>query len=290
MAKQTEYTEYQELFDLILDVDNGMVTSLELIKYLSNLDALMKSINHTLNRQYGIGFDQVELNIIALEKGSFKVSAFLKKLSANPYTLATFTAIISAIATNLLSDKKENIVYNINNSNVEIKYGIVVENKESVRAISNIAKTTVDSREIKGLAIEYGIEQNKKQRVDITKSTLRELIVEDLDTPDKESHIMSNARLVIVSPVLESEQATWKFKFNDRKLSARMMDEGFLKLMDEKKIAFGKGDVIVADLETIVTKKSDDTPDVKHYVRKVHQYPQYTTKVNQRDLFLSNVE
>jgi len=91
--------------------------------------------------------------------------------------------------------------------------------------------------------------------------------------------------LFAVWAVLESEQAMWKFKLGDRKLSAKMADEDFLKLMDERKIAFGMGDVIVADIETIVTKKSDDTPDVKHYIRKVDQCPQYATKVTQADLF-----
>ena len=283
--KKKEFIEYRELFDLILEVDNGTVTSSELIRYLLGMETLMKSINHTLNRKYGIGFDQVELNIIALEKGSFKISTFIKKLLEHPYTLASLTAIISAAMTALLSGKKETIIYHINNSNVEIKYEVLVENKESVRAVSNIARTTVNSDGIKSLAIEYEVEKDKKLRVDIEKKTLKGLIVDDIDIPEKESHTLYQARLVTVAPVLEAEQAMWRFKHGERKLSAKMADEDFLKRMDEEKIAFAMGDVIIADIETIVTMKSDDTPDVKHYIRKVHDYPQYTSKIVQASLF-----
>lgn len=55
-----------------------------------------------------------------------------------------------------------------------------------------------------------------------------------------------------------------------------MADESFLKLMDEKKIAFGKGDVIIADLETEVVEEEGKRTRVKHFIRKVHEYPQYT--------------
>ena len=50
-----------------------------------------------------------------------------------------------------------------------------------------------------------------------------------------------------------------------------MTDIDFLELMSKNKIAFGIGDVLVADLETIITLKRDNTPNVKHYIRKVHQ-------------------
>lgn len=287
MAKSSEPEIYVEHLHFILDNNDGVVSSLELIKYLTNINTLVKSVNHTLNRKYSVGFDQVLLDVIALEKGSFKISIAIKKIFNNPYTISAASAVFGVIATNVLSDDKSTVNYYINNSTVEIKHEVLLENKETVRAISNIAKTTVESSGIKSLTLEYDVADNRRERTNIPKSTLTTLIVEDTDKPQKENSTLPQARLVIVSPVLESEQATWRFRLGDRKLSAKMADESFLKLMDDKKIAFGKGDILVVDLETIVTKKSDDTPDVKHYIRKVHQYPQYPSKAKSMNLFLS---
>ena len=110
---------------------------------------------------------------------------------------------------------------------------------------------------------------------------------DDIDENDRDNHILSNARLVVVSPVLDSTPAYWKVKLNDRTFSARMTDEEFLNKMDKEKIAFAKNDILIADIETIITEKANGVPDVKHYIRKVHQYPKYTEskKVQQKDLF-----
>ena len=48
-----------------------------------------------------------------------------------------------------------------------------------------------------------------------------------------------------------------------------------------------ENDILIADIETIIMEKANGVPDVKHYIRKVHQYPKYTVsqKVQQKDLF-----
>ncbi len=116
---------------------------------------------------------------------------------------------------------------------------------------------------------------------------MRTLVVDDIDENDRDNHILSNARHVVVSPVLDSTPAYWKVKLNDRTFSAIMTDEEFLNKMDKEKIAFAKNDILIADIETIITEKANGVPDVKHYIRKVHQYPKYTEskKVQQKDLF-----
>ena len=57
--------------------------------------------------------------------------------------------------------------------------------------------------------------------------------------------------------------------------------------MDKEKIAFAKNDILIADIETIITKKTNGVPDVKHYVRKVHKYPKYKKgkEIKQQNLF-----
>ncbi len=287
MVKSSEQSIYIEQFNFILENNDGVVSALDLIKYLTNLNTLVKSVNHTLNSKYSVGFDQVLLEVIALEKGSFKIPVTVKKILQNPYTQLAVGAVFGAIAANVLSDNKETVNYYINNSTVEIKHEVIVENKETVRAVSNIAKTTIEAPEVKSLTLEYDLADNKRETINIQKSTLGGLVVDIIEDSEKQSNTLPHARLTIVSPVLEAEQAMWKFRMGDRKLSAKMTDTDFLDLMGKSKIAFGIGDVLVADLETIITMKSDDTPDVKHYIRKVHQYPQYATKTGETDLFAS---
>ena len=52
--------------------------------------------------------------------------------------------------------------------------------------------------------------------------------------------------------------------------------------MNNEKIAFGKGDSIVADLETVITKKEGSAPTTKHYIRKVYRYPKYPQETTLR--------
>ncbi len=278
MTRPIEQVEY---FDLILQTDNNAITSLELIKYLSNLESLVKSVNHTLNKQYCIGYDQIQLNVIALEKGSFKIPTYFKKVVNSPYTVALFGVIVGK----LFSSDNQPIIYNINDSTVEIHQDVIMSNHETAKAMSGIAKVTLESKGIKEMVISYETLENTREKLIVDNTYLKGLIFEDIDEPEKQSNILPRATLTIISPVLEAEEAMWRFRMIDKKLSAKMTDSSFLELMKAKEIAFGYGDVIVADLETVITIKRDGTPDVKHYIRKVHEYPQYKNRTLSPNLF-----
>ena len=274
-----------ECFNLILEVKEHSISTTELIKYLSGTSDLFKTLNHSLNRYYSCGYDQILIDIEALEKGSFKINARIKKMARHPL----FVAGVTVVATHLLSGNQgETTVYNINNGTViNIQGSELMQNKDLVKAISSIAETTVNSKEVAALTLEYTDEKKQLQRRTLENDILRTLVVEDIDENDRENHLLSNARLIVVSPVLDSTPAYWKVKLNDRTFSARMTDEEFLNRMDKEKIAFAKNDILIADIETIIMEKANGVPDVKHYIRKVHQYPKYTVsqKVQQKDLF-----
>lgn len=274
-----------ECFNLILEVKEHSISTAELIKYLAGTTDLFKTLNHSLNRYYSCGYDQILIDIEALEKGSFKINARIKKLAKHPLVVAGFTAVV----THLLSGNQgETSVYNINNGTViNIQCSELIQNRDLVKAISSIAETTVNSKEVAALTLEYTDERKQLQRRTLENDVLRTLVVDDIDENDRDNHILSNARLVVVSPVLDSTPAYWKVKLNDRTFSARMTDEEFLNKMDKEKIAFAKNDILIADIETIITEKANGVPDVKHYIRKVHQYPKYTEskKFHQKDLF-----
>ncbi len=274
-----------ERFDFILENETGVISSDELITYLTNINLMMKSINHTLNGAYTIGYDQIVVDVEALERGSVKIPIILRKVLYNPYTLLATGAIFGAIANNILSDDKQTIVYNINNSTVNIEHAVIVNNKSTTKAVSEIAKTIVNSENVTKLKLNYLSINNEIKSTEINKDTLKGLIVDDIVESEKETRVFPSARLIIVSPVLENTKANWKVRIDNNKFSAKMMDDNFLELMDEHKIAFGKGDVIIADLETIITKRSDNTPNVKHNIQKVHEYPRYSNQSKQKNLF-----
>ena len=285
---QNETIIHTEKFNFILNNTDGIISSTELISYLTGLGSLMKSVNHTLNSKYSVGFDQISIDVIALEKGSFNIKANINKIIQKGTMFvagAATTAIIGAVINNLLADDKTPITYVFNNCDVVINRDVVMSNKDTAKAVSHIAKTIVDSKNTTSLNIKYEIPNKELKSTTIEKTTLTNLIIEEKDEKEKNSSIINNAHLVIVSPVLEMEQANWRVRLNDKKFSAKMTDDNFLKTLDGHNVAFGKGDTITADIEIIITTKSDNTPDVKYYIRKVYEYPRYKTSKIEPTLF-----
>lgn len=275
---QTIQTE--EIFSLVLDVEGHSISTTELIEYLSNMSQVFQSLNHSLNKSYAIGYDQVCIDVVAFEKGSFKIKTKLKKLSKHPLFVAIVGGIVVSMFDNISNQDKPLNVYINNGVQIEISLNELKQNKELVHAISNLAKTSVNSSEVKALTFEYATQQNETARKTIENESLRHLIVPIEEEADKTTHMWTNARLVVVSPVLDSTPAAWKLKLEGRVISAKMTDQDFLSKMDKEKIAFAKNDILIADLETIVTKKEDGRNDVKYFVRKVRVYPKYTSSNN----------
>lgn len=286
MKKDEKLEVYDtECFNLILEVKEHSISTTELIKYLAETSELFKALNHSLNRYYSCGYDQILIDVEALEKGSFKIKTQIKKLSRHPLVVAGFTILASHL---LSGNQGEANIYNINNGTViNIQCEELTQNKDLEKAISSIAKTTIDSKEVTGLILEYTDETKQLQRKALDRNILRTLVVESTDEIDRNSYILSNARLVVVAPVLDSTPASWKLRLNNKVINAKMTDEDFLKKMDKEKIAFAKNDILIADIETIITKKTNGVPDVKHYVRKVHKYPKYKKgkEIKQQNLF-----
>lgn len=287
MSKNPESAIYLEEFNFILNNETNTISSNELIDYLTNINSLFKSINHTLNNNYAIGYDQVLIEVTALEKGSFNIKTKVKKILKNDYAKMAAAATFGAIATKIfIGDPSPTYVFNnCDNITITVTNEEILQNPETRKSVSRIARTAVLSPNVDSLSIEHSMPDDTMSRVDIEKDKLELLIVDEKEEKEKTSSVMYGVRLTVVSPVLEVEPAKWRVRFNDRKISAQMTDEDFLKAQDVEDIAFGKGDSITADLETITTTKNDNTPDVKHYIRKVHDYPHYTNKKKDLTLF-----
>lgn len=97
----------QEFFELCLNTKGNSISTDDLIAYLTNANKLITSINQTLNTKYSIGFDQIEVEVIALEKGSFKIPLCIKKITNNATFASIAGSVIGGLALNLLTKNPE---------------------------------------------------------------------------------------------------------------------------------------------------------------------------------------
>lgn len=275
MARALDLIVNTEDVSLIINARQSKVSTTDLIKYLSNYEQLLKSINYVLNAKYCIGYDMVQVDIEGLKEGSFEIKSKIKKFSEK-----TLEILLGIFLTKILTNDPTPITLNINGDNVVVNVSDINSDRRVVVQRSKLARTANDDQEVDGLAIELEREDGKREKVHISRNELNGIIVDEEDLSNMESSWVHNVTMVIVAPVLESEPASWKIRIGDKKFSARMSDESFLTLMNEEKIAFGKGDTIVADLETQITTKEGSTPSVKHFIRKVHKYPRYAQSSN----------
>ena len=79
MEEDEKIVACQEFFELKLDIEESRISSEELIAYLRNIDKMFKSINNALNAKTAIGYDLIEIDVLALEKGSFRIPICINK-------------------------------------------------------------------------------------------------------------------------------------------------------------------------------------------------------------------
>lgn len=269
----TNTNETKEHFSFIVKTKTSSLSVGELLSYLSNYETLVKSVNHVMNNHGGCGYDQVYVEVEAFNHGSFEIRGFLRKVTQNPTFSAVSAGIIASLVTKALNSDQTPTNVLINEGGVVvINYSDLIENKEILKARSRIAKTAIFNDEVKSLITEYQ-QDNVPIKTEINIESLNALIINEDETDEDIIEHIRSAKLRIIAPVLESEPANWKFKMGNKKISARMADEEFLQEMNKTKIAFGKGDDIVVDIDKIT--KSDNSTRPRYVVTKVYSYPRY---------------
>jgi hypothetical protein len=263
-----------EFFELTLNVSNSQIPIAELIEYLRNTDKLFKGVNQTLNEKYTIGYNSIAIEVIPFEEGSFRIPVWIKKNVKNPVLLTALGTVLGEIVTVLLKNELGIHEIQVNNDTVVVEDKKLLENKTTSDALSNIANLVLHNDSIRDISVTYEKSDGEKENVCITKKTLTKVAEYCLES-EIANYLQTSVTLEIVSPVFSDGPSNWKVKYNAKVLSAKMMDADFLEIMGAKGIAFGKGDTIVADLET-------EIPDVvsggrpRYNIKKVISYPHYT--------------
>ena len=237
-----------------------------------------------MNTKYAIGFDQIEIDVVAFEKGSFKIPLYIKKITENPTISSVVGSVFGVLISGLLSNNQEAKTIQYGTDKVVVTNDELLKNRATANAVGNIARMAVESDGIKDLSVTYEKANGEKEQVVINKRTLSQVMYE-VPEDDSISNIVTNATLEIVSPVFVDKPATWKVAYDGNQFTAQMTDEDFLGKMNLQKLSFAPGDVIIADME-VVAKTTERGIRLKHYIRKVHKYPIFSRIIrNEPDLF-----
>lgn len=265
-----------ETFELVLDtIEESFVSANELVNILTNSQKLLKSINHTLNKKYNVGYDVVDVDILALEPGSFKINCRLRKY-VNDIMVGTTVGVLSPLLLSVIQENPTPVVYNISDSEVIITKDALYENKETRKSVVEIAKTAVESENIRALSMKYERTDGVLEEIRIEKEELSNLSQMPIEDEVCRETYTQKSRLVITRPNLEAEDKKWGVRDESgHNFNATMCDEDFLEKMGTSNIAFGRGDVIVADVETIIQTCEGQRSSYSYMIRKVYEYPKY---------------
>lgn len=263
-----------EYFEIRLACDCDTIEIQSLIKYLNQANLMIQGINETLNKDYNCGYEDIEVEVYALEHGSIRIPFNIKKFAEKLlYDLPI--AIIGGVAVYLICGNKEPIMIQTNDGEIEAVPDTFLENKQTKRSVGKIARMVVEDEGIKDLSITYEKPNGNQESVTISKSQLEKVADECEGTDDDIITAIPETRLQIYGPILDSRPSSWRVKYNGNIIPARMADTDFLDEMTAKKIAFAPDDEIIADLEQIISEDEKGT-HIKWYIRKVHSYPKYT--------------
>lgn len=267
----------EEFFEIRLTCDTNTIDVFTLIKYLNQANYMVQGINKTLNKNFNVGYDAIDIEVFAVEHGSIRIPLKFKKYAANTLMGLT-TTIVGGVAVNLISGNKEPIIIESNTEYIEAQPSIFLDNQQTKRSVGKIAKMVVEDDGISNLEVTYEKSDGKRESLTIKKTTLEKVAKECEDTADDIINYYSKTRLQIYDPILENTPSGWQVIMNGQKLKAFMTDKDFLEEMTAKKIAFAPGDEIIADIEEVISE-DEQGMHIKRYIRKVHNYPKYTRVV-----------
>ncbi|OPX89439.1 MAG: hypothetical protein A4E53_01516 [Pelotomaculum sp. PtaB.Bin104] len=272
-------------------VSNAVVLKIKYLGqvYQMDVDTLVVSLLNFAEMLKAVGKktvpgEEFQLKIDATEKGSFvvvleivkKAAGNLLDLFASPQTTLDSLSKIIAIVVNIMNLKKflkgekpEQVTVQDGNVIVvkdggqiivaENVYKIYAENSEINHQMEKSYEKLSDNPEIEGVVFENENNVFVAGRADLFNMARENQLIAEQEIKE----LKRDVRLSIVKIVFQKNRK-WEFVYEGSKISAYMADDTFWRLIDEGRLRFSKGDVIVADLE--ITKVFE--PELNCHVNK----------------------
>lgn len=222
-----------EQIELVLNVENSRVSIAELVPILQGFQGMTISMNDTLNKVYSCGFDNVSIEVLGLEQGSFKIPFNVEKFSER-FIYPTLSSFVGGLLLWYFTTDHPSLNVSLPNSDVEISRDDIYKNKQTRDSVNKIATTVINSSSIQSLALKYKDEEDRTVSVTINKELLAETISDVED--DVTIRNVPNVRLQIVSPTLEAKSVQWKVRYEGKVRAMKMNDLGFLQLIEHRDI------------------------------------------------------
>lgn len=244
----------EEIFEFVLNVENNRVSVPELRRLLLHSERLVKSINKTLRDVYPeleLGFDIVDLNVLAIEKCCFKLSFSIskknrkkiKEITHNP----TFVAIVGAVIAGLFAAKPSTQVNQVNNTyqetvNVTIDNRVILENRIARDSVDCISTLVINNDSIHDFSINYQGNDGMVS-VQISKEQLW-MMREELN----HDHRMKQKTAFLEVLYYDAYNRRWKFRYHERIIEAIMHDQEFYNKVHLGTVDLKRGDFIRVEL------------------------------------------
>lgn len=249
-----------------LDVPENDVNNLDLIDIQINLDRLVKSINRTINWEYDLGFDAISLDVIAYEKGSFKIPVRIKKfLPDNPKDFI-YNCIIGPLIIYVLTGGTPCV--NLPKSNesdepVRIEQRDLLRNPDTREAVSNIANTVINSDRINGLTVTY-IDEGKEKEIKISEKQLKDTAQLTNDEYYYRPHRHHRfARPFTIVRVEKNLPTLVEYDGNLIKID-EIFDHDFEKRVTSREVQLCAGDIIYADIKSDIRRDNQVSYSIRH--------------------------
>ena len=246
-----------EKFELALNVEESRISSNELRSYLLQLEKLVDSINETLNNYNGWGYDVISIDVVALERGSFKIPLIFKKffnsenyekiikMTENPTAAIIIGTIIVNLFTGGMAPRNVEEIHEY-----PIDKELFYRNIKTVKAVKKIAELALYNDSIHDISITYEGKEGE-QKISISKGLLSDtkFHMDDIIFNDERPHFLDKVYLKVISPALgDDADVLWKFRFEGKIIEAEMHDNSFQELFNDGEITFKKGDEILVDM------------------------------------------
>lgn len=258
----------QEEFILTFGVDDSRMPITDLSDLLFKTNKLFMSLNKTLKDSGNSGYDDISINVLAFEKGSFKTKINIEKITNNSLVGSTVGTILGGLfmslfinQANINQAKSPTTPIDVGTIEIVKEFSKILANNENLKSI----KFTSKSGEI-------------VQEFELTNRELLEIANRPIEN---RTGVIKYAELEVQGVDFWEDSITLWLRYSGKDYYfSHIQDNYFAKLALSGEIAFRKGDLIIADINIIIDEKDSGKLDLRCNVKKVHKMKSKDYEIN----------